>query len=87
MNYINRFNRVALRFVFLLLSPFVLTVLLMVIVSLIVSFIKFTMGYSFLESYSFVMGLPGLYMLFGVITFVYTLAYVFNEVDKPSNVL
>ena len=80
-NSMKKFNRIAFRFVLVLLSPVVLTIVTMVILSLLVASIRFTMGASFSESYSFVLGLPGLYMLFGVIFLVFTLVYVTNEDD------
>ena len=83
-NSMKKFNRMAFRFILVLLSPVVLTIITMVSLAVIVASIRFTMGASFAESYSFVLGLPGLYMLFGVIFFVYTVAYVANEVEHSN---
>jgi hypothetical protein len=78
-NTFKKFSNSALKLVVLLLSPIVLTILTIVILSLLVASIRYTMGASFYESYNIVMGLPGLYMLFGIVYILATIGYVANE--------
>ena len=83
-NSMKKFNRMAFRFILVLLSPVVLTIITMVILAVIVASIRFTMGASFAETYNIVMGLPGLYMLFGAIFFLGTIGYIANEVEHSN---
>ena len=81
-NTFKKFSNSALKLVVLLLSPIVLTMLTIVILSLLVASIRYTMGASFYESYNIVMGLPGLYMLFGIVYILATIGYVANETQN-----
>ena len=81
-NTFKKFSNSALKLVVLLLSPIVLTMLTIVILSLLVASIRYTMGASFYESYNIVMSLPGLYMLFGIVYILATIGYVSNETQN-----
>jgi len=81
-NTFKKFSNSALKLVVLLLSPIVLTMLTIVILSLLVASIRYTMGASFYESYNIVMSLPGLYMLFGVVYIFAIIVYVSNETEN-----
>ena len=81
-NAFKSFSNSALKLVVLLLSPIVLTMLTIVILSLLVASIRYTMGASFYESYNIVMSLPGLYMLFGIIYIFAIIVYVANETEN-----
>ena len=81
-NTFKKFSNSALKLIVLLLSPIVLTILTIVIFSLLVACIRYTMGASFYESYNIVMGLPGLYMLFGIVYILATIGYVSNETQN-----